>query len=87
MLANAVASGAEALAELLIKAGADVNAPGGGVSPLLLASQAGSTKLIQLLVNKARCSPTSSPQPLACAEAAMWRVRRAHKCRRRPRLA
>jgi len=51
LLAHAVASGAEALAELLIKAGADVNA-GGGVAPLLLASQSGSTKLLTLLVAK-----------------------------------
>ena len=37
---------------MLIKAGADVNAGEGGVSPLLLASQSGSTKLIQMLVAK-----------------------------------
>lgn len=51
LLVHAMASGAEALAELLIKAGASVNpTPGGGVAPLLLAAQAGSTKLLTALL-------------------------------------
>jgi len=52
LLVHALASGAEALAELLIKYGAAVDAVEGGVAPLLLAAQAGSAKLIALLIAK-----------------------------------
>ena len=52
LLVHAMASGAEDLATLLIKHGANVDATAGGVAPLLLAAQAGSAKLVQLLVQK-----------------------------------
>ncbi len=47
-----VTPGAEALADLLIKHGADPNAISDGVTPLLLACQAGSMKLIASLLEK-----------------------------------
>lgn len=60
LLVHAMASGAESLSELLIKAGASVNAAGGGVAPLLLAAQAGSTKLLtQLLARGADVTAAS----------------------------
>lgn len=52
LLVHAMASGAEALAEVLIKHGAAVDAVDGGVAPLLLAAQAGSAKLLQVLLAK-----------------------------------
>jgi len=52
LLVHAMAAGAEALSELLINAGANVNAAEASVAPLLLAAQAGSMKLLQLLVAK-----------------------------------
>ena len=52
MLVHAMASGAESLSELLIRAGANVDAAEGGVAPLLLAAQAGSTRLLTLLLQK-----------------------------------
>ena len=51
---RAIVAGSETLAELLVKAGADVGPTEDGVSPLLLACQAGLTKLIGLLVQKVR---------------------------------
>ena len=47
-----MAAGAEALSEVLINAGANVNAAEASVAPLLLAAQAGSMKLLQLIVAK-----------------------------------
>lgn len=52
LLVHAMASGVESLSELLVHAGAAVNAVEDGVAPLLLAAQAGSTKLLSLLVEK-----------------------------------
>ena len=67
LLVHALASGAEALSELLIRAGATVDAVEGGVAPLLLAAQAGSTKLVQLLTSKGAdltCASDSGVTPL-----------------------
>ena len=55
-----VTPGAEALADLLIKHGADPNAISDGVTPLLLACQAGSMKLIASLLEKGAQVHTAS---------------------------
>ena len=62
LLVHAISSGQESLAELLVQHGASVDAVDGGSAPVLLASQAGSLRLLQALIQKGASLTAASEQ-------------------------